>query len=148
VRIEEVTSVDPELVASLRGLVAQLSTSAPPPAEEHLQEILDSPATCLLVARSDDGAVVGSLTLVQFRIPTGVGVWIEDVVVDEASRGQGTGEALVREAVRLAEAAGARAVNLTSRPDRAAANRLYQRLGFERRETNVYRLELPGGRDS
>jgi ribosomal protein S18 acetylase RimI-like enzyme len=141
--IEEVTSVDPELVASLRGLVAQLSTSAPPPTEEHLQEILDSPATRLLVARGDDGTVVGSLTLVQFRIPTGVGVWIEDVVVDEAARGQGTGEALVREAVSLAKAAGARAVNLTSRPDRAAANRLYQRLGFEPRETNVYRLELP-----
>ena len=141
-RIEEATSVDPELVASLRRLVAQLSTSALPPTDEQLQEILDSPATRLLVARGDDGAIVGSLTLVQFRIPTGVGVWIEDVVVDEALRGQGIGEALVREAIALAEAAGARSVNLTSRPDRAAANRLYQRLGFEPRETNVYRLEL------
>jgi ribosomal protein S18 acetylase RimI-like enzyme len=71
-----------------------------------------------------------------------VGVWIEDVVVDEAVRGQGTGEALVREGIRLAEEGGAKAVNLTSRPDRAAANRLYQRLGFEPRTTNVYRLEL------
>ena len=86
--------------------------------------------------------MVGSLTLAQFRIPTGVGVWIEDVVVDEAARGQGTGEALVREGIRIAEEAGAKAVNLTSRPDRAAANRLYQRLGFEARTTNVYRLEL------
>ena len=134
--------MDADLVASLRGLIGQLSPSAAPPTEQHLQEILDSPATRLLVARGDNGAVVGSLTLVQFRIPTGVGVWIEDVVVDEALRGQGTGEALVREALRLVEAAGARSVNLTSRPDRAAANRLYQRLGFERRETNVYRLEL------
>jgi ribosomal protein S18 acetylase RimI-like enzyme len=143
VRIEEVTSVDADLVAALRGLVGQLSPSATPPTEAHVQEILDSSATRLLVARGDEGAVVGSLTLVAFRIPTGVGVWIEDVVVDEAARGQGTGEALVREAVRLAQAAGARAVNLTSRPDRVAANRLYQRLGFEQRETNVYRLELP-----
>jgi ribosomal protein S18 acetylase RimI-like enzyme len=142
VRIEEVTSADPDLVVSLRALIGQLSPSAAPPAEEHVEEILDSPATRLLVARGEDGAVVGSLTLVVFRIPTGVGVWIEDVVVDEAARGKGTGEALVREALRLAEAAGAKAVNLTSRPDRAAANRLYQRLGFERRETNVYRLEL------
>ena len=141
-RIEEVTSVDPELGASLRGLIFQLSPGAAPPTDEDVQEILDSPATRLLVARDDDGAVVGSLTLVMFRIPTGVGVWIEDVVVDEAARGQGTGEALVREGIRLAEEAGAKAVNLTSRPDRAAANRLYQRLGFEARTTNVYRLEL------
>jgi ribosomal protein S18 acetylase RimI-like enzyme len=142
VRIEELTSVDPELVESLRGLIAQLSASAPPPTDADIEEIVDSPSTRLLVARGDDGAVVGSLTLVQFRIPTGVGVWIEDVVVDESARGQGTGEALVREGIRLAEAAGARAVNLTSRPDRAAANRLYRRLGFQRRQTNVYRLEL------
>jgi ribosomal protein S18 acetylase RimI-like enzyme len=142
VRIEEVRSADPDLVAALRGLIGQLSSSAQPPTEEQVQEIVDSPATRLLVARGEDGAVVGSLTLVAFRIPTGVGVWIEDVVVDEAARGQGTGETLVREAIRLAEAAGAGSVNLTSRPDRVAANRLYQRLGFERRETNVYRLEL------
>jgi ribosomal protein S18 acetylase RimI-like enzyme len=143
VRIEEVTAVDAELVASLSGLIAQLSPSAPAPSEEDVREILNSPATRLLVARDGDGAVVGSLTLAQFRIPTGVGVWIEDVVVDEAARGQGIGEALVREGVRLAESTGARAVNLTSRPDRAAANRLYRRLGFVRRETNFYRLELP-----
>jgi ribosomal protein S18 acetylase RimI-like enzyme len=142
VRIEEVTSVDADLVAALRGLIGQLSPSATPPTEEHVREILDSSATRLLVARGDEGAVIGSLTLVAFRIPTGVGVWIEDVVVDEAARGQGTGEALVREAIRLAEGAGAGSVNLTSRPDRVAANRLYQRLGFEPRETNVYRLEL------
>jgi ribosomal protein S18 acetylase RimI-like enzyme len=142
VQIEEVTSVDPELVASLRGLIFQLSPRAAPPTDENVQEILDSPATRLLVAHDDDGAVVGSLTLVIFRIPTGVGVWIEDVVVDETARGQGTGEALVREGIRLAGEAGAKAVNLTSRPDRAAANRLYQRLGFEPRTTNFYRLEL------
>ena len=142
-QIEEVTSVDPELVASLRGLMFQLSPGATPPTDANLEEILDSPATRLLVARDDEGAVVGSLTLATFRIPTGVGVWIEDVVVDEAARGRGTGEALLREGVELAARAGARRVNLTSTPDRVAANRLYQRLGFEQRETNVYRLELP-----
>jgi len=141
VQIEEVTSFDPELAASLRGLMSQLSPRAAPATDENVQEILDSPATRLLVAR-DDGAVVGSLTLVMFRIPTGVGVWIEDVVVDEAARGRGIGEALLREAVELAARAGASRVNLTSTPDRVAANRLYQRLGFEPRTTNVYRLEL------
>ena len=140
-QIDEVTSFDPGLAASLRGLMSQLSPRAAPATDENVQEILDSPATRLLVAR-DDGAVVGSLTLVMFRIPTGVGVWIEDVVVDEAARGRGIGEALLREAVELAARAGASRVNLTSTPDRFAANRLYQRLGFEPRTTNVYRLEL------
>jgi ribosomal protein S18 acetylase RimI-like enzyme len=142
IQIDEVTAVDPALVESLSSLLPQLSPSAPAPSERQVREIVDSPATRLLVALDDDGAVVGSLTLVMFRIPTGLGVWIEDVVVDEAARGRGIGEALVREGVRLAEAAGADAVNLTSRPDRAAANRLYQRLGFERRATNFYRLTL------
>jgi ribosomal protein S18 acetylase RimI-like enzyme len=142
VQIEEVTSVDPALVASLRGLMSQLSPGAAPATDENVQEILDSPATRLLVARDDDGAVVGSLTLVMFRILTGLGVWIEDVVVDEAARGRGIGEALLREAVELAARAGASRVNLTSTPDRVTANRLYQRLGFEPRTTNVYRLEL------
>jgi len=141
-RIEECTSVDAQLTGAIARLIPQLSNSAQPPTEAQLREIVDSSATRLLAARADDGAVLGSLTLVVFRIPTGVGAWIEDVVVDESARGRGIGEALVREAVLLAERAGARHVNLTSRPDRAAANRLYARLGFEPRETNVYRLAL------
>jgi ribosomal protein S18 acetylase RimI-like enzyme len=141
-RIEECTSVDARLVEAIGRLIPQLSDSAQPPTEAQLWEIVDSPATRLLVAREDNGAIGGALTLVTFRISTGVGVWIEDVVVDAAARGRGTGEALVREALRLAESAGARDVNLTSRPDREAANRLYARLCFQRRETNFCRLEL------
>jgi ribosomal protein S18 acetylase RimI-like enzyme len=96
-----------------------------------------------LLAREEDDTIVGTLTLVAFRIPTGVGAWIEDVVVDERARGRGVGEALMAAAIRLAEESGARHVNLTSRPEREAANRLYRRLGFEERETNVYRFRLP-----
>jgi ribosomal protein S18 acetylase RimI-like enzyme len=97
------------------------------------------------VARDADGRVVGSLTLAVFRVPTGVLSWIEDVVVDERARGAGAGEALVLTAVDRARRAGAKSVDLTSRPSREAANRLYQRLGFESRSTNVYRrtLEVP-----
>jgi ribosomal protein S18 acetylase RimI-like enzyme len=87
-----------------------------------------------------DGEIVGALTLVMFPIPTGLRAWIEDVVVDEAARGQGAGAALTREAVRLAQADGARTVDLTSRPSRQAANRLYERLGFQVRDSTVYRL--------
>ncbi|MBW3644796.1 MAG: GNAT family N-acetyltransferase, partial [Actinobacteria bacterium] len=111
-------------------LVPQLSRSAPPLSHAELAEIVASPATVLLVARDDRSAIVGSLTLVVFRIPTGLRAWIEDVVVDEAARGAGVGQALSRAALALAAERGARSVDLTSRPSREAANRLYRRLGF------------------
>ena len=142
-RIEVVRQADDELVEAMARLVPQLSPRARPPGIAELMEIVATPSTRLLVARDGDGRIVGTLTLVFVRIPTGVGAWIEDVVVDDAARGQGVGEALTREAVRLAELGGAGSVNLTSRPDREAANRLYRRVGFEPRETNVYRLRLP-----
>ena len=142
VRVEEATEVSDELVAAFRRLVPQLSKSAPPTSREELDEIARSPATVLLVARDDAGTVVGSLTLVVFRIPTAMRAWIEDVVVDEAARGRGVGELLNREALRVAAGRGAKTVDLTSRPAREAANRLYQRLGFKQRDTNVYRFEL------
>ena len=82
------------------------------------------------------------LTLVIFPIPSGVRAWIEDVVVDEAGRGRGVGELLNRFALELAKQEGARTVDLTSRSSREAANRLYQRIGFQPRATNIYRLEI------
>jgi ribosomal protein S18 acetylase RimI-like enzyme len=137
-QVEVCTVVDDELVAALARLMPQLSSSAPPPGDVELQAIVDCDACHLLVARDDSG-VLGSLTLVVFPIPTGVRAWIEDVVVDGEARGKGVGEALNRFALELAGQLGARTVDLTSRPSREAANRLYRRLGFEVRETNVYR---------
>lgn len=133
-------SVDVALVEAMQRLVPQLSRTSPPPDARALAAIVASPASDLLVARLvDGGEIVGSLTLVTFSIPTGIRSWIEDVVVDEAARGQGVGEALNRFALELARGKGAKTVDLTSRPSREAANRLYQRLGFEARDTNVYR---------
>ena len=129
----------PELVAAFRLLTPQLSRSAPAPGGHELAEMVRSPATILLMARDAEKGLIGSLTLVLFRIPTGVRDWIEDVVVDKESRGRGVAEILCREALNRASAAGARTVDLTSRPSREAANRLYRRLGFVERETNVYR---------
>ena len=140
VEVTEAVTADRELVDAWARLVPQLSSSAPPPGRDELEEITASPATVLFVARID-GRIVGSLTLVLFRIPTGMRAIIEDVVTDESARGQGVGTALTRAAVERAEAAGCRSVDLTSRPSREAANRLYQHLGFKRRETNVYRYE-------
>jgi len=141
VNVEEVTEVSAELVEAFARLTPQLSRSAPPPGEQELERVVQSDATRLLIARMD-GEIVGSLTLALFPIPTGLRAWIEDVVVDETVRGQGIGAALNQEALKLARDQGARAVDLTSRPSREAANRLYQRLGFKQRETNVYRYSF------
>ena len=139
VRVEQAPAPSPELLAAVAGLVGELSSSAAPPDAELLRSILASPACRLLLARDEAGALLGMLTLVVFPIPTGVRAWIEDVVVATAARGRGVGELLNREALRLAAQLGARSVDLTSRPSREAANRLYAKLGFEPRETNVYR---------
>ncbi len=135
------TMPDDELVAAFGRLVPQLSPSAAVPTPDLIREIVEAQASTVLVARDlrDQGRIVGMLTLIVFRIPTGVRAWIEDVVVDETARGRGVGEALSQEAVRRALDLGARTVELTSRPSREAANRLYQRLGFVRRDSNLYR---------
>ena len=139
-RIELPDEPSDEVVDAFRRLLPQLSASAPVPDAAAVKEIVSSPATTVLAARDDEG-IVGLLTLAMFRAPTGLRAWIEDVVVDEAVRGRGIGEALTREAVRLAGERGARTVDLTSRPSREAANRMYERVGFRKRETNVYRYE-------
>jgi GNAT superfamily N-acetyltransferase len=142
VRITEVRAASVELLDAVQRLVRQLSSSASVPGAADLEEIVSSPATSLLVARSGDDAVVGMLTLAFFRIPTGLRAWIEDVVVDEGARGSGVGEALTREAIRFASERGARTIDLTSRRERETANRMYEKLGFEPRATTVYRTEL------
>jgi ribosomal protein S18 acetylase RimI-like enzyme len=143
VRIEEATQLDDELSAAVIRLLPQVSRSAAPPTAAELGELVASEASHLLIARDEEtGEVLGMLTLAVFRIPTGVRAWIEDVVVDEAARGKGAASALTGRALELAAAAGARTVELTSRPSRESANRLYLKLGFAVRETNVYRIEL------
>ncbi len=139
--IDAVSEVDGQLVDAFARLLPQLSSSAALPSADELRAIVASPATTLLVARVE-GRIVGALTLALFRIPTGLRAWIEDVIVDGAARGAGVGRALTREALRRAAAAGARGVDLTSRPSREEANRLYQGIGFKLRATNAYRYEL------
>lgn len=153
VRIEVCDVVDETLAGAFARLHPQLSSS-PPPDEAALERIVGHPANTLLLARtaagqssaagSDEapGEIVGAMILVLFPLASGLRAWIEDVVVDESARGRGIGAALNRHAIEIARQAGARTVDLTSRPDREAANRLYARLGFNQRNTNVYRLDL------
>jgi ribosomal protein S18 acetylase RimI-like enzyme len=143
VAIEEVYETTDELVQAVAGLVGELSSSASSPTAAEVARIVASPASHLLVAREHDGGIIGMLTLVVFPIPTGLRALIEDVVVAASARGRGIGELLTREALSVAAAAGARTVDLTSRPGREGANRLYVKVGFERRETNVYRFAQP-----
>jgi len=139
--VEEAMEVSAELVDAVRRLLPQLSASAAAPTHADIERIVQSGASHLLVAR-DGGSIVGMLTLVIFPIPTGVRAWIEDVVVDAQARGKGVGEVLNRAALEIAARADVRTVDLTSRANREAANRLYRRLGFEPRATNVYRYTL------
>ncbi|HLT70203.1 MAG TPA: GNAT family N-acetyltransferase [Acidimicrobiales bacterium] len=143
-KVDIATTLTPAIVEAVERLVPQLSSSSPPPTVEQLGEVVSSPATDLFLAIDDDGEIVGMSTLAVFRIPTGLRAWIEDVVVDGAARGRGVGEALTRAMLDRARELGCRTVDLTSRPSREAANRLYQRLGFQRRDTNVYRYSLEG----
>ena len=142
VTIEQVSTVDDELVAAFERLIPQLSTSNPPPSRDALEEIVGDPGNVVFVARDDGGTIVGTLTLATFRIPTAMRAWIEDVVADSAAAGQGIGKALSQAALDEARRRGAKTVELTSRPSREAANHIYRSLGFELRDTNVYRKVL------
>lgn len=138
--ILEVVRVTEEITRAFGRLVRQLAPDSPAPTPEWLSEIVDTPGCRLLVARERaTGQILGMATVASYRIPTGLRAWIEDVIVEEEARGRGVGEALVRRALECARDLGAREVDLTSAPHRGAANRLYLRLGFRRRETNVYR---------
>ena len=124
--VELIEQSSPELVAAMERLIPQLSRSAKPVTAADGNEV-------------EAGTILGMLSLATFAIPTGVRAWVEDVVVDAGTRGMGAGQQLVEAAVAHAQKIGARTVDLTSRPSREAANRLYRRCGFELRETNVYR---------
>ena len=144
--VKLVAEAEPGLLEAVNGLIPQLSSSTPPLNDEQLDELLSQPATYLFVyegvptgAEDDSPRILGMLTLATFIIPTGKRAWIEDVVVDSAARGQGAGQALVEAAIAHAKKIGAKSVDLTSRPSREAANRLYVRSGFKARQTNIYR---------
>lgn len=140
--IVEATETSESLLVALRELAAELAPQGPVLTLARLDAIVASDSSRLLVARGDDGQPLGMLLLVWYPLLTGWRYWIEDVVVAPAARGRGVGEALVRRAIDIARESGAETIDLTSRPAREAAHRLYRRLGFEPRETNVYRLDI------
>ncbi len=141
-QIELISQADDELYAAFQRLVPQLTNNNPPPSLNELTALVREPSSTLMVARSDQGEIIGALTLTVYRVPTGIRSIIEDVIVDNSARGQGIGEALVKHAIRVARERGAGNITLTCNPMREAANRLYQRMGFKKRETNAYQILL------
>lgn len=141
-RIEVAARADDELYEAFQRLVPQMTHNNPPPTREELVALLHGPSSTLLLARADSGQIIGALTLAVYRVPTGVRSIIEDVIVDISVRGQGVGEALVRAAIELAREKGAQNVSLTANPMREAANNLYLKLGFHKRNTNAYQIKF------
>lgn len=141
-QIEIAIRADDELYEAFQRLVPQMTRNNPPPSHDDLHALLRDPDSTLLLARAENGQLVGALTLIVYRVPTGVRSIIEDVIVDESVRGQGVGEALMRRAIELAKEKSAKNISLTSNPMRAAANQLYLKMGFQRRNTNAYQIKL------
>jgi len=141
-RIDIVTEADDELYQAFQRLVPQLTNNNPAPSLDDLIALLRDSASTLMVARNERGGILGALTLSVYRVPTGIRSVIEDVIVDNSARGQGIGEALMKSAIDLAREKGAGNISLTSNVKREAANRLYLRMGFRKRETNSYQIKL------
>lgn len=140
--LDIVTHADDELYQAFQRLVPQLTNNNPPPSLNDLAALVRDSSSTLITARNDSGEIVGALTLTVYRVPTGIRSIIEDVIVDISARGQGVGESLMRYAIDLAREKGASNISLTSNPLRVAANRLYLRVGFTKRDTNAYQMKL------
>ena len=141
INVTEILEADEAILSSINRLLPQLSKSSKPINLNQLKQLTGSECTQLFLARDAEG-ILGMLSLVVFSIPTGNKAWVEDVVVDEDARGKGVGKLLMNYAMETAETLGAKSVDLTSRPSREAANKLYQAIGFQERETNVYRFSI------
>ena len=141
VRIEAVTEATPDVHAALAQLLPQLNSELPVPTMERLRALVADPAVTLLLAM-DGQDVVGTTTVIVYTTPFWIKARLDEVVVDEAARGKGVGAALVNAALDVARASGAQVAELQSGVRREAANRLYPRMGFKRRETNIYRIVL------
>ena len=140
--IQIVQTADEELYDAFQRLIPQLTNNNPPPSLNDLADLVRDSSSTLMVARDDHSQIVGALTLTVYRVPTGIRSIIEDVIVDNSARGQGIGDALMKYAIDLAREKGAQNISLTSNPMREAANRLYLRVGFKKRETNAYQYKF------
>ncbi|MEC8043756.1 MAG: GNAT family N-acetyltransferase [Verrucomicrobiota bacterium] len=142
ITIAELTKSTNEALIAINHLLPQLSANAKGLSMDRLTELVESDNTLIFIGADENGSILGMLSLIVMKIPTCNKAWIEDVVVDQAARGKGLGKSLMNHALEQAKKLGAKSVDLTSRPSRESANKLYQALGYEIRETNVYRYKF------
>jgi ribosomal protein S18 acetylase RimI-like enzyme len=142
ITISELKEGSAEVLTSINQLLPQLSLNAQGISMDRLLELVESDNTIIFLGTDKDGQILGMLSLIVMKIPTGNKAWIEDVVVDSKARGQGLGKALMNHALEEAKKLEVKSIDLTSRPTREAANLLYQSLGYQKRETNVYRHKI------
>jgi len=140
--IKEITRFNERTFEAVSRLLPQLSSDAEILTRKYFKSILASESIHFFIAELDKGQIVGMLTIAVYRTPSGIKVWIEDVVVDEAHRGKGIGKELMLAAIDYSKSLGSKDIRLTSRPSRIAANELYLKLGFKKYETNFYRYLL------
>ena len=139
--IIEIKTYSPEYHEAMQRFLNQLTTSPMVLTEGMFQQLLASENSHLFFIIKDE-QIAGMLTVGIYYSPTGGKAWIEDVVVDETFRGQGLSKQLVAHAIEFVKSQQIPLLMLTSNPKRIAANKLYQTMGFERKETNVYRMKF------
>ena len=139
--IVELTTFSEEFVAGIDGLMRELCATAEA-TEERVRMVIESPNMHQYAAFDEDGRIVGCATLCVCTTPEMIIGFVEAVVVAAECRGQHIGRRLMERIIDDARRFGVQELHLTSRPQRVAANGLYQALGFERKETNVYRLKV------
>ena len=142
ITISKLTECTNETLNAVNRLLPQLSASAKSISMDRLHELIKSDSIMLFLGSDQSGEILGMLSLIVIKIPTGNKAWIEDVVVDQSARGKGIGRALMNHALEEAKKCGVKSIDLTSRPSRKSANELYQSLGYQIRQTNVYRYKI------
>jgi ribosomal protein S18 acetylase RimI-like enzyme len=138
-KIKKINRFSLKVFDAILRLFQQLDSNSELPTKTHIEKILKSKNSHFFVVELENDQIVGMLTMGTYNTPSGIKVWIEDVVVDETQRGKGLGIALTLYAIDFAKTIGADAIELTSRPSRIAANKMYQKIGFIKRETNIYK---------
>lgn len=144
IKIEQVTKYSAEIAKTIRRLAQQIDDNYKPLSDEDVEEMLTSSSVYSLFFAYDISTkeVLGMVMLLVYRIPYTRKAYLEDLIVDKSFRGRGIGKALLKKAVETAKSKGALYVDLTSRPSRIESNGLYEKFGFKKRETNVYRLNF------
>lgn len=139
ITITSLTEPSSEVEEAVKNLAKKIGNNYKELTTQDFHDMITSPNITVLAAK-DGEAIIGMITVLVYRIPYVKKAYLDDLVVDEAYRGHGIAKQLMKQAIDLAKEKGAAYIDLTARPERVAGNSLYEKFGFKKRETNVYRL--------